>query len=215
MKPKPTIAILGGTGKEGTGLALRWAFNGYDVIIGSREEDKALRVAGELNEILGEDLIKGMENSLAARTSDINVLTVAATAHETAVTGLKDDLQGKILVDTTSRINFSNPIPPEPPSAARIAQDIVGEGVQVVAAFQNIPASALKDLTKEVNNDVLVCSDDPEAADQVGELIRGAGLKAYYVGNLDMAVTLEGLTAVLVHLNKYNDLKNASIKILS
>jgi hypothetical protein len=215
MKPKPTIAILGGTGKEGTGLALRWAINGYPVIIGSREEDKALRVAGELNEILGEDLIKGMENSLAARTSDINVLTVVATAHETAVKGLKDDLQGKILVDATARIKFSNPKPPEPPSAARIAQDILGEGVQVVAAFQNIPASALKDLTKEVNNDVLVCADDSEAADQVGELIRGAGMRAYYVGNLDMAVTLEGLTAVLVHLNKYNDLKNASIKIVS
>lgn len=214
MTEKPTIAILGGTGHEGTGLALRWASAGYDVIIGSRQEEKALKVTAELNEILGKDLIRGMENGPAAREADINVLTVVATAHEPAVSGLKDDLQGKILVDATARIKFPNPKPPEPPSAARTAQDILGEGVKVVAAFQNIPASALKDLDKEMDSDVLVCADDRDAADQVGDLIRGAGMNAYYVGDLDMAVTVEGLTAVLVYLNKFNDIKHASIKIV-
>jgi len=214
MTEKPTIAILGGTGKEGTGLALRWASNGYDVIIGSRQEEKALRVTGELNEILGEDLISGMENGPAARAADINVLTVVAAAHQSAVTSLKDDLQGKILIDATARIEFPKPKPPEPPSAARIAQDILGEDVQVVAAFQNIPASALKNLDKDLDSDVLVCADDQEAAEQVGELIRGAGMNAYYAGDLDIAVTVEGLTAVLVYINKYNDIKHASIKIV-
>jgi NADPH-dependent F420 reductase len=214
MTAKPTIAILGGTGHEGTGLALRWASNGYDVIIGSRKEEKALKVAKELNEILGNDLITGMENGPAARAADINVLTVVANAHEAAIRGLKDDLQGKILIDATARIEFPKPKPPEPPSAARIAQDILGEGVQVVAAFQNIPASALKHLNKKLESDVLVCADDREAADQVGELIRGAGMNAYYVGDLDIAITVEGLTAVLVYLNKYNDIKHASIKIV-
>jgi len=214
MTEKPTIGIIGGTGKEGTGLALRWAANGYPVIIGSRQEEKALKAARELNEILGKDLIRGMENGPAAREADINVLTVVATAHEAAVTGLRDDLQGKILVDATARIKFPNPKPPDPPSAARIAQDILGEGVRVVASFQNIPASALKNLDKEMDSDVLVCADDREAADQVGELIRGAGMHAYYVGDLDMAVTIEGLTVVLVYLNKYNDIKHASIKIV-
>ena len=214
MTTKPTIAILGGTGQEGTGLALRWASNGYDVIIGSRKEEKALKVTGELNEILGEDLVRGMENGPAARTADINVLTVVAAAHEAAVTGLKDDLQGKILVDATARIKFPNPKPPEAPSAARIAQDILGDGVRVVAAFQNIPASALKNLDKELDSDVLVCADDREAAAEAGELVRGAGMNAYYVGDLDMAITVEGLTAVLVYLNKCNDVKHASIKIV-
>ena len=214
MTTKPTIAILGGTGHEGTGLALRWASNGYDVIIGSRKEEKALKVTGELNEILGEDLVRGMENGPAARAADINVLTVVAAAHEAAVTGLKDDLQGKILVDATARIEFPNPKPPEPPSASRIAQDILGEGVRVVAAFQNIPASTLKNLDKKLDSDVLVCADDREAAAEAGELVRGAGMNAYYVGDLDMAVTVEGLTAVLVYLNKYNDVKHASIKIV-
>ena len=211
MTSKPTIAILGGTGHEGTGLALRWATNGYKVIIGSRVEDKAHQVAAELNEILGADLIKGMENGTAAKEADINVLTVVAKAHETALQGLKDDLQGKILVDATARIKFPDPKPPEPPSAARRAQNLLGESVPVVAAFQNIPASALKDLEKELDSDVLVCADDREAADQVSELIRGAGMNAYYVGDLDIAITVEGLTAVLVYLNKYNDIKHASI----
>ena len=214
MTNKPTIAILGGTGSEGTGLALRWAINGYDVIIGSRKEEKALTVTAELNEILGEELIRGMENGAAAREADINVLTVVATAHEAALIGLKDDLQGKILVDATARIKFPNPKPPEPPSAARLAQDLLGEGVPVVAAFQNIPASALKDLDKELDSDVLVCADKKEDADQVADLIRGAGMNAYYVGDLDLAITLEGLTAVLVYLNKFNDFKHASIKIV-
>jgi len=195
MTNKPTIAILGGTGHEGTGLALRWASNGYEVIIGSRKEEKALQVTRELNEILGKDLIRGMDNSSAAREADINVLTVVATAHEAAVTGLKDDLQGKILVDATARIKFPNPKPPEPPSAARIAQEILGDEVRVVAAFQNIPASALKDLGKELDSDVLVCADQQDDAAQVMELIRGAGMNAYYVGNLDIAITVEGLTA--------------------
>lgn len=214
MTKKPTIAILGGTGHEGTGLALRWASNGYQVIIGSRKEEKALKVTGELNEILGENLIRGMENGAAAQEADINVLTVIATAHEAAVTGLKDDLRGKILVDATARIQFPNPKPPEPPSAARIAQDILGEGVRVVAAFQNIPASALKNLDKKLDSDVLVCADQQEDAAQVMELIRGAGMNAYFAGDLDIAITLEGITAVLVYLNKYNDIKHASIKIV-
>ncbi len=214
MSEKPTIAILGGTGNEGTGLALRWASSGYDVIIGSRQEEKALKVTGEINEILGKDLVRGMENGAAAREADINVLTVVAAAHEAALTGLKDDLQGKILVDATARIKFPNPKPPAPPSAARLAQDLLGEGVRVVAAFQNIPASALKNLDKDLDSDVLVCADKREDADQVSELIREAGMNAFYVGDLDIAITLEGLTAVLVYLNKFNDIKHASIKII-
>lgn len=214
MTDKPTIAILGGTGHEGTGLALRWASAGYDVIIGSRQEEKALKVTAELNEILGKELIRGMENGLAAREADINVLTVVAAAHEAALTGLKEDLQGKILVDATARIKFPNPKPPEPPSAARLAQDLLGEGVRVVAAFQNIPASALKNLEKEMDSDVLVCADDREDAGQVEELIRAIGMNTYYVGDLDLAITLEGLTAVLVYLNKFNQIKHASVKIV-
>jgi NADPH-dependent F420 reductase len=214
MIAKPTIAVLGGTGHEGTGLALRWAANGYDVIIGSRQKEKALTAVAEINAVLGNELVRGMENGPAARTADINVLTVVATAHEAAITGLKEDLQGKILVDATARIQFPNPKPPAPPSAARLAQQILGDGVRVVAAFQNIPASTLKNLERELDSDVLVCADRREDADQVAELVRGAGMQAYYAGDLDLAITLEGITALLVYLNKFNDIKHASIKIV-
>ena len=134
----PTIAILGGTGKEGPGLAMRWTAVGYPIIIGSRQEEKAQRVAGELNEKLGVDSIHGLQNNDAARAGDICVLTVVQAAHQPALKGLIGDMDGKILIDTTARIEFKNPVPPPPPSAARIAQDILGEGVRVVAAFQNI-----------------------------------------------------------------------------
>ena len=214
MSKKPVIAILGGTGHEGTGLALRWASNGYQVIIGSRKEEKALRVAGELNEILGDDLIIGLENAAAAKKGDINVLTVVQAAHQAALSGLKDDLQGKILIDATAQITFPDPKPPAPPSAARKAQDLLGPDVPVVAAFQNIPAHALKNLAKDLDSDVLVCADDRDAAETVMELIRGAGMRTYYAGDLDMAITIEGLTAILVKINKFNDIKHASVKIV-
>ena len=214
MSNKPTIAILGGTGHEGTGLALRWASNGYDVIIGSRQEDKALKAKNEINEILGKELVRGMENGAAAREADINVLTVVATEKLPETKYKTTFLQGKIMVDATARIKFPNPKPPAPPSAARLAQDLLGEGVRVVAAFQNIPASALKNLDKDLNSDVLVCADNREDADQVSELIREAGMNAFYVGDLDIAITLEGITAVLVYLNKFNDIKHASLKIV-
>ena len=214
MSDKPVIAILGGTGHEGTGLALRWASNGYGVIIGSRKEEKALRVAGELNTVLGEELIQGMENARAAREADINVLTVVQSAHQAAVSALKEDLQGKILIDATAQITFPNPKPPDPPSAARKAQEILGESVPVVAAFQNIPAHALQDLEKDLESDVLVSADDQADAKTVMEIIEGAGMNAYYVGDLDMAITIEGLTAVLVNINRYNDIKHASVRIV-
>ena len=118
-KSLPTIAILGGTGKEGPGLAMRWVMQGYPIIIGSRKTEKALRIADELNNKLGIDSIRGMENGLAARSADICVLTVVHTAHQAAVEGLKEDLRGKILIDATARVDFHEPTPPAPPSAAR------------------------------------------------------------------------------------------------
>lgn len=121
---KPVIAVLGGTGNEGPGLALRWANAGYKIIIGSRKQDKAEATAAELNEKLGIDSIIGMANADAARTADINVLTVVASAHQYALESLKDALQWKILVDATARLSFPDLKPPSPPSAAEIAQEI-------------------------------------------------------------------------------------------
>jgi 8-hydroxy-5-deazaflavin:NADPH oxidoreductase len=200
----PTIAILGGTGKIGPGLAMRWATAGFPIIIGSRQESKAQKTADTLKEKLNRDDIRGMENSDAARSADICVLTVEASAHQSAVENLREALKGKILIDTTARVDFRNPKPPPPPSAASMAQQKLGEDVRVVAAFQNIPASVLKkDLDYPVDMDVLVCSNDIQAAASVVQLTRMAGVRAYYAGDLDNAHVVEGITALLIHLNNH------------
>jgi len=207
------IAILGGTGKEGTGLALRWAGAGYEVIIGSRQLEKAQKAAQKLNERLEIDSVIGMENPDAVIAADVCVLTVVQSAHQLALKGLKDVLQGKILVDATVQINYPNTEPPKQPSAGRIAQDILGEGVRVVAAFQNIPSKALhKKLGESLGIDVLICSDDKDAANQVAILTEAIGMGGYYAGNLDNAIVVEGLTAQLISMNKkYKG--NGSIRI--
>ena len=210
---KPIIAVLGGTGNEGPGLAMRWANAGYKIIIGSRKKEKADETAAELNEKLGLDTITGMENADAARAADISVLTVVASAHDPAITGLKAALQGKILVDATARLSFPDLKPPAPPSAAEIAQEILGPDVKVVGAFQNVPAHALRELDEPVPSDVLVCADDKDAALQVIDLAQNGGMGAYYAGKLANAITVEGLTSLLIVMNKHHKVKSASIGV--
>lgn len=210
----PTIAILGGTGKEGPGLAMRWASVGYPIIIGSRQSEKAQSIAASLNEKLGVQTITGTENSQAAKQADICVLTVVYTAHESAVASLKEALQGKILVDATARVDFRDPKPPDSPSAARHAQNVLGPDVRVVAAFQNVPAHILrKNLGGTIETDVLICAEDPDAAMAVMQLAEAAGMQAYYAGGLDNAVVVEGLTSILISLNAHYRVKTASISI--
>jgi len=212
--PLPSLAILGGTGKEGPGLALRWARAGYPVIIGSRQLEKAQSMAEELNAILGINSILGMENPQAARSAEICVLTVVNTAHESIIQSLVEHLQGRILVDATARVDFHDPHPPSPPAAARLAQNKLGPGVRVVAAFQNVPAHVLrKNLDQPVDADVLVCADDQQAAQVVMGLARAGKMRAYYCGGLDNAIVVEGLTSILISLNRHYGVKTASIGI--
>ena len=107
-----TIAIIGGTGNEGPGLALRWAKSGYKVIIGSRQAEKAENVAGELNQKLGQNLIDGLNNEAATQAADICVLTVPYKAQEPTLASLREALQGKILVNVS--------VPLLPPKVARV-----------------------------------------------------------------------------------------------
>lgn len=211
---KPVVAILGGTGKEGPGLAMRWAHAGYRIIIGSRQMEKAKATADELNKQLGIDTIQGMENVQAAREAEISILTVVQSAHQMALESLRGGLTGKILIDATARVDFRDPKPPDPPSAARIAQTILGESVRVVAAFQNVPSHVLKkNLGGKIATDVLVCADDLEAAKAVIQLAKDGGMEAYYAGDLDNANIVEGLTSLLISVNKYYGIKTASIHL--
>jgi 8-hydroxy-5-deazaflavin:NADPH oxidoreductase len=210
----PVIAVLGGTGKEGPGLAMRWAHAGYKIIIGSRQAEKAQATAAELNDKLGIDFVEGLQNDYAARKADISVLTVVYSAHEAAVQGLKEALQGKIMVDATARVDFRDPRPPAPPSAPGLAQEILGDGVRVVGAFQTVPSHVLtKNLGENLNTDVLVCADDLDAAEQVIKLAEAGGMRAYYAGKLENAIVVEGLAAMMINLNKHYGVRTASISV--
>lgn len=210
----PTLAILGGTGKEGPGLALRWAQAGYRILIGSRQLEKAQATAAELNAQLGIETIQGLENKDAARQADLCVMTIVQSAHQAMIESLHEPLQGKILVDTTARVDFRDPLPPAPPAAARMAQSKLGQQVRVVAAFQNVPAHSLKkNLDRPLDVDVLVCSDDVDAARAVIDLAHNGGMRAYYAGSLDNAIILEGLTSLLISINRHYGVKTASIGV--
>lgn len=213
MDSLSTIAILGGTGKEGPGLARRWARAGYPIIIGSRSPDKAQAVAAEINAELGLDSVRGMANDEAARMADISVLTVAHEAHQAALESVKEALRGKILVDATAQVDFRNPLPPHGEAAARVAQDILGPEVRVVGAFQNVPAAALKNLDQQISCHVLVCSDDAEARGKVVKLSEDAGMTAYEAGGLDNALVVEGMTALLISINRRYKSRSGSLQI--
>ncbi len=208
-----TISILGGTGKEGSGLALRWAKAGHTVIIGSRSAERAQHAAAEINAQLGVDTARGMDNDSAVRASDIAVLTVPAEAQIATLDGLKLALTGKILVDATARVDAKDPQPPTGKASARLAQELLGAGVRVVAAFQNVPAHALKKLDLELASDVLVCGDDPDARAEVVKLAEAAGMQAYEAGGLDNGIVVEGLTALIINVNKRYKSKTGGIRV--
>jgi NADPH-dependent F420 reductase len=208
-----SVAILGGTGKEGSGLALRWARAGYFVIIGSRSVERAAQTAHEINTQLGMDNSQGMDNEAACKAADIVVLTVPPEAQLNTLTGVKSLLAGKILVDATARVDAKDPKPPTGKSAAREAQDLLGADVHVVAAFQNVPAHALKKLDVELASDVMVCGDNPEARAQVVKLAEAAGMQAYEAGGLDNGIVVEGLTALIIAMNKRYKSKVGGIRV--
>jgi 8-hydroxy-5-deazaflavin:NADPH oxidoreductase len=210
-----TIAVIGGTGKEGSGLALRWANAGCSVIIGSREAEKAQASAAELNQQLGREALRGMANEDAAKQAGLIVLTVPYSAHQSTLESLHEAVQGKVLVDVT--------VPMQPPvtqvhlppggSAAQEAQALLGANVRVVSAFQNVSAVHLKKLGESVHCDVLITGDDADAKEQVVKLAEAAGMRGIDAGLLANAVAAESLTSVLLYMNKRYGVKGAGIHI--
>lgn len=213
-----TIAVLGGTGKEGKGLAFRWARAGYRVLIGSRSSEKAVKAASEIMELLeGSSSVVGTSNLEAAEQADIVVLTVPYAAHRDTLESVKHVLKGKLLVDVTVPL-----VPPKvskvqmPPagSAAQEARQIVGEEVEVVAAFQNVSHEHLLG-EEDVECDVLVTGTSKKARGEVLKLVEATGLKGWDAGPIENSVVVEGLTSVLININKQYGSTHAGIKITS
>lgn len=210
------IAILGGTGKEGMGIGYRWAKAGHEITIGSRQESKALEAATKLEELLGNKIkIQGKENLEAAKDAELLVLTVPYSAHKAMCEYIKDVSQGKIVIDVTVPL-----VPPKvtkvqmPPagSATLEAKEILGENTSVVAAFQNISYEHLLE-DGEVNCDVLVTGDSKASREFVIKLIQEGGLVGIDAGPIENSVVVEGLTSILIGINKQFGIHDSGIKI--
>ena len=211
-----TIAILGGTGDLGTGLAIRWSKAGHKIIIGSRTLEKAQNAVADLAKISPDTPAEAMENSDAAKAGDIIVLTVPAEHQLSTLEGVREGLTGKILIDVTVPL-----VPPKvgtvqlPPegSAGKRAQDMLGEDVMVVTAFQNIAAHLLQE-DVEIECDVLVAGNKKAARDRVIELAAEAGMTGYHAGPIENSAAAEALTSILIQINRRHDISHSGIKIV-
>jgi NADPH-dependent F420 reductase len=211
-----TIAIAGGTGKEGKGLAYRWAKAGFRVIIGSRAQEKAQAAAVELNQVLGGVAkVEGLTNPQAAAQADLVVLTVPFEAHIPTLEGLREQLAGKILVDVSVPLvppKVTKVQMPAAGSAALEARQTLGEGQRIVSAFQNISYEHLLH-DEEITCDVLVTGTDKEARGIVLGLVKDAGMVGWDAGPLENSVVLEGMTSILIGINKQFGVQSAGIQI--
>ena len=211
---KKTLAVIGGTGALGGGLARRWAKAGHSVIIGSRDGARAQEAAEALMADVGGD-VKGMENGEAAAAAEISALTVPFSNQQPMLEAIQAGIQGKILIDATvplmppkvGRVQL-----PEEDSAAIRAQNFLGEGVKVIAAFQNIGAEHLNS-DHAIECDVLVSGDDIDARETVIGLVEDAGLKAWHAGPLAKSTAAEALTSILITINRRYKINGSGIRI--
>jgi len=206
---RPVIAILGGTGDLGTGLARRWVQAGYELIIGSRTIDKAQAAVADLQQLMADRgveaaSIRAMDNTSAAECAQIVAITVPFSHHASTLESVKPALQGKILIDVTVPLvppKVARVQMPEQGSAGQIAQALLGDEVQVVSAFQNVAAHHLQE-GQELSCDVLVCGNKKDARAAVIELVEAAGMRGFHAGPINNAAAVEAMTSVLIFINK-------------
>lgn len=209
------IAIIGGTGNLGYGLALRFARAGHEVIIGSRTEERAVNAASEANQTLDGGVIRGAENGVAASTADLVILSVPFSAQESTLEAIRAASRGKVVVDATIPLAEGDPtrvaMPPEGSSAERV-QALLPES-NVVSAFHHVGAKALLKLDHAIETDVLICGDVQAAKDQVLPLMEALGTRGVDCGPLRQAQTLERITPMLIGLNIRHKRRHTGIRI--
>jgi len=215
------IAILGGTGPQGKGLALRFAAAGIDVALGSRDGERAAEIAQELNEKQPEatGVISGADNRGATAVADeIVILAVPFSAHNATLEAIKGELSQKILVDIVVPLAEGDPKAVDMPaegSATEAAQALLGDDIPVVGALHNVSAATLNKLEQTINCDILVCGNDLAAKEKVMELIGTLGVNAYNAGPAVNARCIEAITPILIRLNisKKVPFSHAGVKI--
>ena len=209
------IGIVGGTGREGRGLAVRWAKAGHDVFIGSRQAEKGAAKAAEFSQEFGVR-IQGADNVAACEHAELILVTVPYGAHRPTFDSIKDVVGDKIIVDIT--------VPLQPPkvrsvnlpdgqSAALEARAVLKDGARLVAALHHISSDHLSDPEYTFDCDVLVCGDDKDARAAVISLVADLGLRGIDAGVLKNAIALESLTPVLLHINRRYKSVGSGIRI--
>jgi NADPH-dependent F420 reductase len=209
------IAILGGTGKEGAGLAARWAKLGHSIVIGSRDAERAKAKAAELRDLARAIPIVGHTNAEAAALGEIVVIALPSNGLPNTLPEVRQACRGKVVVSTVVPLTFGGPrlfTPPPVGSSAEEVQGLLPEA-RVVAAFHHIAAHELADADHPIDCDLLICGHDAAAKEMVAQLGRSMGLRVLDVGALSNAGALEGITAVLATINRRYKLKNSGIKI--
>lgn len=215
MQTRPTLAIIGGTGALGSGLAMRWAAAGYPVIVGSRCAQKAQQAATRIRSDEGIAPVRGDSNVAAAAAAEIVILAIPFSNHDAMLEELKEAVAGKIVIDAV--------VPLVPPrvaqvqlplqgSAGQIAQECIGGVARVVSAFQNIGAAKLKG-DGPIECDVLVCGNDREAREAVIALAGAIGIRGIDAGPIANAAGAEAMTSILIGINKRYKVDSAGIRI--
>lgn len=210
-----SIAILGGTGDLGGGLARQWSRAGYQILIGSRTEEKGKAAAGDLLAEFPDLNVTGHENLAAATAADLVVLTVPFAHQISSLESVKSGLVGKVLIDVTVPLmppKVGTVQMPEAGCAAVMAQACVGDDVSVVSAFQNVGAMHLQE-DHAIECDVLVTGNKKAARDTVISLIEALGLRGWHAGPLANAAAAEALTSVLISINRHHKINGAGIVI--
>lgn len=206
------IAIVGGTGNLGTALAARLAAPGVKIIIGSRDAAKAQSVVDALRAGISQGELVGMTNRDAVQEAQFVVIAVPYEGHATTVGGLRGQLAGKVVINAVVPLKKIRPFVPSAGSALQEAQQILGDEAPVVGALHNISAVDLQN-AKASLGDVLVCGDSAEAKQKVMEIIQRIGARAFDAGPSTNAYVVEGLTGVLIHLNRRYKSKHGTVKI--
>ncbi len=212
MEKEIAIAIVGGTGSLGSALALRLARPGIRVIIGSRDREKARTVVESLKKSLESGTLEGKVNREAVKEAEFAVIAVPYEGHATMVTELKGQLAGKTVIDAVVPLRKGRPFVPPAGSALLEAQEILGGEAPVVGALHNISAVDLQQPNAPLG-DVLVCGDSDAAKQRVMEIIHRIGARTFDAGPAANCYVVEGLTGVMIYLNRKYKSKHASVKV--
>ena len=210
------IGILGGTGKEGGGLAARWAELGHDIVIGSRDADRARSKADELRATIPGARVEGLANRDAAVAASVVVLALPAAGLAATLPECREGCRGKVVISAVVPLTFGGGrlfTPPPAGSSAEEAQDLLGPEARVVAAFHHIAAHELAATGHAIDCDLLLCGGDTHAKQAVAALGASMGLRAIDVGPLTNAGPLEAINAVLATVNRRYKVKDAGIRI--